>query len=44
VSAPQLFRLATESLDATERSQLESIGARALAGGEKAVFVRNPTA
>lgn len=42
VSSPQLFRIATESLDAQERNHLESIGARALAGGEKAIFVPHP--
>lgn len=35
-SNPALFQLATQSLDAGARAELEAIGARAMKGGEKA--------
>lgn len=41
-TSPALFQLATQSLDAGARSELEAIGARAMKGGEKADAVPPP--
>lgn len=39
-SSPQLFQLATQLLDQSQRAELEEIGARTLRGGEKADAVQ----